>query len=66
MLTDKTLIRQVLLERHGDWTLSAIVTRFGGLGVIVHDEECVVLYQGDNIIHARDWIRERHAGQRAA
>ena len=57
---DKSLVRIVFREdvKRGDvtWTLSACLTRFGGLCVIVLNDTNETAWQGDNIIEARDWL----------
>lgn len=59
---DTSLIMIVHKETVGAFHLSANITRFGGLNVNVYDTSkapdfCV--WQGDNIILARMWIRMR-------
>lgn len=59
---DPSLIMIVHKETIGAFHLSANITRFGGLNVLVYDTSkapdfCV--WQGDNIILARMWIWQR-------
>jgi|HubBroStandDraft_1064217.scaffolds.fasta_scaffold17588_6 hypothetical protein len=60
MTHDKTLVkivhRETVLRRGTTWTLSACLTRFGGLCVIVMNDHDEQIWQGDNIIEARDWM----------
>lgn len=60
--TDKSLPRIVfkeIIERNRcEWQLSACLTRFGGLCVLVMklDDNDMTCYQGDNILEARKWL----------
>jgi hypothetical protein len=63
--TDKNLPRIVFREtiaRHNRvWSLTATLTRFGGLCVLVMVEQPAnddsgICYQGDNICEARKWL----------
>ena len=62
--TDTSLIKVVHRETimgadNTAWELTATLTRFGGLGVLVLavDDANYECWQGDNIIEARDWAR---------
>jgi hypothetical protein len=58
---DKTLIKLVHSETVGNYQITAILTRFGGLCVIARDVEDAMkdIYQGDNILEARNWCQDR-------
>lgn len=57
---DKSLVRKVYGEevKRGDitWTISACLTRFGGLCVIAFNDYDDRIWQGDNIIECRNWV----------
>lgn len=58
---DKNLIKQVHHETSNDgcFFISAILTRFGGLAVFVYSTvDMKVLWQGENILEARKWIKK--------
>lgn len=58
MTEDTSLIRKVHQEACGTYDLFANLDRFGGLTVLVFDSRQigVGVWQGDNIIAARNWI----------
>jgi len=52
---DETLCRVVFSEARGRYIISAYISRYGNLSVFVDMcKDC--LWQGDNILDARDWI----------
>ena len=54
---DTALIRQVHSERIGPYTITASLTRFGGLCVIAESaQRGRDTWQGENIIEARAWV----------
>ena len=62
--TDTSLIKVVHRETivatdNTTWTITANLTRFGGLCVLVTavGDDDLVQYQGENIIEARNWAR---------
>jgi hypothetical protein len=63
MNSDANLVKIVWQERHNrkDGTALrtvATLTRFGGLAVFVNDEKSgETVWQGENILQARSWIR---------
>lgn len=54
---DKSLIKTVHWEKMGKYTIQAGITRFGDLAVFVYDENVICIWQGDNILKARAFIR---------
>lgn len=57
---DTSLIKIVHQEQFGSYMIVANITRFGGLLVIVYDEELELLYDCKNIVNARMWcIRQQ-------
>lgn len=55
MNTDVKLVKLVHKEACGAFKINAIISRFGDLSVIAHDENYEFVWQGDNIIEARKW-----------
>jgi hypothetical protein len=59
---DKTLprivFREIIDRNKGQWQLTATLSRFGGLCVLVMklDDNDMTCYQGDNICEARKWL----------
>lgn len=60
--TDKALCRIVwreIIDRNKcEWSITACLTRFGGLCVLVTklDDGSDVCWQGDNVCEARKWL----------
>lgn len=52
---DQRLIKIVHTETVGDYSISSMLDRFGGLTVIVEDRDGHGVWQGDNILAARSW-----------
>lgn len=59
MDTDATLVRNVFKEECGKYTITVMLTRFGDLAVFVFDAEMQMLWQGGNVIAARQWVEEQ-------
>jgi hypothetical protein len=58
---DQKLIRIVHREHYFGYSITASISRFGGLVVLVTDdemEEGFCVWQGNNIINARNWVDE--------
>lgn len=60
---DASLVKTIHTESFGcDFSIRAILTRFGGLAVFVyhpaHESGCEAMWQGDNVIDARDFVVE--------
>ena len=58
-MTDKSLVKVVHTERWDDYMIEVMITRFGDLAVFVYFDWGLV-WQGDNIIAAREWILGAH------
>ena len=59
---DTTLIREVLRERHGQYEVYAMLSRFGTLAVFVYDHgdnKYHSVWQGDDVLAAREYVEER-------
>ena len=58
--SDLALIRLVHSEQRtgptGKFNISASITRFGTLTVIAYTDDWGAQWQGDSIIHARNWV----------
>lgn len=61
VLADKALIKIVHTEIHRGYKISAMISRFGGLDVLVFDEADPdhAVWQGFNIISARLWLTKK-------
>lgn len=51
---DTSLTKTVYRENVNDCHISGFINRFGGLTVFVFDQDFERIYQGDNILKARD------------
>lgn len=60
-MIDRKLVRLVHEEVHGELRLSAFLTRFGDLGVLVLNSDMEPLWQGENILDARRWCEQQTA-----
>ena len=59
--TDKTLVKIVHRETVHGLELVATLTRFGDLAVFLHSAEGECLWQGANVLEARELARSRAA-----
>lgn len=63
MNTDKQLCQNVYNEMIGDYQIIGMITRFGGFVVFVNKHSILQdgyefgIWQGDNILAAREWIK---------
>lgn len=53
----KVVHRETVTGPEGDWNLTATLTRFGGLCVIVMQDDNNECWQGENILEGRAWAK---------
>ena len=58
---DTSLCRTVFTEQLGEYSIRAMLSRFGGLAVFVDTTDFRTVWQGDNIIDARLWLGRQSA-----
>ena len=56
--SDPLLVRTAFEEMWLGYYIHAIVTRFGDLCVLIHDDEHETVWQGDNVMAARAYINK--------
>lgn len=63
---DTSLCRTVFKEQLGEYSIRAMLSRFGGLAVFVDTADFRTVWQGDNIIDARLWLGRQPMAQHDA
>lgn len=56
---DVTLLKSVHIENYGQFNIMMMLTRFGGLSVMAHNDDWTKTWQGDNVIDARNWCKRQ-------